>query len=208
MDKKSNDTQRNIYKNLPYPQISDAYKMQKMISDEENCVYDYSSLSVMPYINKHVNMKGYYPNVVFQLLSNEYLESALVLSQRVIEEREINSSECVALSLYTTPCAFLCRHAIELKLKQCLCDQGNADFATHDLVELWNKIERYDLDNNIVCSIDSFIKDMKFVDQTEQSLRYGVDKNGDPMPYGNFNCVAIINNTKFLFNQIHKISHK
>lgn len=145
-----------------------------------------------------------YSEELFSFLAKEYIDSALVLAKCVLEEREGE----VKLSSYANPCSFLCRHAIELKIKQCLCHQHNSNSNSHTLKTLWDALDKTLLEQGAVEALTSFIEEVSCIDEKGIAWRYGTDK--DRLPIKKFipvDCCMLTQNTMFLFNQLHRIAY-
>ena len=84
----------------------------------------------------------------------------------------------VSVSYYLVPCAFACKHSIELKLKECQIEKGFLELKGHSVLKIWN-----DLD--------------------EMALRYGVSGKLAPLQEKfKFDIDNMISNTMFLFNVV------
>lgn len=108
--------------NMTYDEIPDDYVMKKIILDDK--VFDLSYLGVMKYlrsikVDESFEDDAYYSKEVIGHMALDYLESALYLQKGIVADR---GGEMV--TYYFIPCAFLCKHAIELKLKECLLSKG------------------------------------------------------------------------------------
>ncbi len=207
---------------IPFKDISDNYKIESMLT---RGVCDFNSIEVFKHLyqeglltngvakevdgkiiieNEHPYSGEEYSQLLFSYLSKEYIDSAIVLANCVLRER-MDDEEI--LSSYANPCAFLCRHAVELKLKQCLCRQNNPNSNTHNIKELWNQIDKSKFDRNIENELTFFIEELSLIDKNEMSLRYGTGK--DLLPIAEklqFDCIKLTNNTKYLFNKLHIIA--
>ena len=111
------------------------------------------------------------------------------------------------LSQYANPCSFLCRHAIELKLKQCLSRQNNPITTSHKILDLWKKIDKNKLDSITISKLDSFLSEVACIDPNGEYIRYGTGKDSLPINHKivSFDCVLLVQNTMYLFNQLHRI---
>ncbi len=207
---------------IPFKDISDDYKIESILT---NGICDYNSIEVMKYLykeghltngvvkevdgkaiieNEHLYSGEEYSELLFSYLSKEYIDSAIVLANCVLHERMEDEE---ILSSYANPCSFLCRHAIELKLKQCMCRQNKPFSNTHNIKELWDNIDKTSLENEIIGELTSFIDELTLIDKNEISFRYGTGKNLLPINENlQFDCIILTNNTKYLFNQLHKIA--
>lgn len=130
-------------------------------------------------------------------LAHDYLQSAIKLNEKIIEDR--NSSSLV-VSYYVIPCLFCCRHAIELKLKQCLYVVNHEKSNNHTIIDLWKKITS-EKSGNGINDLNDFIKEINSMDENEIVMRYGLDKNLRLLKEKYMIDIdALISNTKYLFN--------
>lgn len=130
-------------------------------------------------------------------LAHDYLQSAIQLNEKVIEDR--NSSSLV-VSYYVIPCLFCCRHAIELKLKQCLYIVNHEKSNNHTIIDLWTRITSKQTGNGIN-KLNEFIIEINTMDENEIVMRYGLDKNLRLLKEKYMIDIdALISNTKYLFN--------
>ena len=218
---------------IPYKQIPADYKIVSIFPDisageRKDGFFDYNTIFVLKEMhnaglltngtiksvndeitveNEHLYNGCEYSNVLYQYLSKEYMDSAKALATLVSEERKKINTKDAVLSSYANPCAFLCRHAIELKLKQCLACQSNLDTNHHNLIALWEKINKDKLDSNVIFQLTTFISEISKIDPNGESIRYGTDKKALPIKEPvNYDCLALISNAMYLFNQLHKIA--
>lgn len=195
------DSQGNIIgaHNMIFDDIPDDYEMQKIILEQK--VYDLSSLGVMKYLrNENVAEEFqdnyFYSTEVLSHLALDYLHSALLLQREIIIER---GSDIV--SNYLIPCAFMCRHSIELKLKECLLQKTQKIVKSHSILGLWESLDEVKLDH--YQEMDFFVHELNSLDQNEMALRYGVTVNLEPLKEDfKFNIDAMLENTKFFFNVV------
>lgn len=213
----------------PYKQIPGDYKVVSIFSTIKNGVFDYNSISMLKKLynngclkngiikeidgkavieNEHILNGKEYSVQLFSYLSKEYMDSALILAQCVLQEREENvEGNDVVLSSYANPCAFLCRHAIELKIKQCLCQQGYEEIKIHKLDELWQALNKELLSEDVAKQLNNYINEISQIDGNGESIRYGTGHNLLPInSKTDYDCIALVQNGMFLFNQLHKIS--
>lgn len=213
---------------IPYKQIPEDYKVVSIFPPIENGVFDYNSISIFKKLykggyltngtvkkndNKAVIEDEYilngkeYSERLFSYLSKEYMDSSLKLTQCVLQERKENAEGNDIVSSYANPCAFLCRHAIELKIKQCLCQQGHEEIKTHKLNELWQMLNKEILSEDVIRQLGDYIKEISQIDDNGESIRYGTGHNLLPInSRTDYDCIALVQNGMFLFNQLHKIS--
>lgn len=182
--------------NMVFDDISDDYEVQKVILNDLG--NDLSYIEVMKHLrNQKVGEefldKKFYADQVLNHMGSDYLYSAIFLHQRIIQDRGQD-----IVSYYLVPCAFLCKHSIELKLKQCLLRKGKSEVNGHSVLKLW-----IDLDEKVPQSdaLYSFLAEVEKIDSNEMALRYGVSKKLSPLQEDfKFDIDSLIANTKFLFN--------
>ncbi len=211
---------------IPYKQIPDEYEVVSIFP--KNGIYNLNSISVFKKLyndeylktgiakeidgeividNEHLYYGNEYSETLFRYLSKEYLDSACVLAQHVLQEEKEMTEDNIFLSSYANPCAFLCRHAIELKIKQCLYEQKNQEINKHKLDFLWSKVDKTKLTKNEIEQLNKFIKEISSLDPNGESVRYGVGHDLLPMDgKSDFDCIALIHNAMYTFNVLHKIA--
>ena len=195
------DSQGNLIgaHNMIFDDIPDDYEIQKFILEQG--VYDLSYLGVMKYLrNQNVSAEfhdnQFYSKQVLEYLALDYLQSALFLQKEIIYERGID-----IVSYYLIPCAFLCRHAVELKIKECLLEKTQKIVQSHNVLKLWESLNEKDL--NQYHQLDFFVHELEYLDQNEMALRYGVSVNLEPLKEDfMFDIDAMLNNAKFFFNVV------
>ena len=96
---------------------------------------------------------------VIEHLAIDYIESARYLWKGVNDDR----GKSVA-SYYEIPCAYLCRHSIELILKRCLLSKGITDFPKHSVAFLWDRIDEKEIPH--YNELTSFINEVEQLDQS------------------------------------------
>ena len=217
----------------PYKQIPNDYKIAPIfpnieLDGVEEGSFDYNSISVFKKLydnwnltnraikeedskiileNEHLYNGNEYSNTLYMYLASEYMDSAMALAKLVLEERKKIKTDGAFLSSYANPCAFLCRHAIELKFKQCLAKQGTLDTKHHNLTDLWEKIDKNKLDSDTITQLTNFIGEISEIDPNGESIRYGTDKQALPIKEKtDYDCIALVVNSMYLFNQLHKIA--
>ena len=130
-------------------------------------------------------------------LAYDYLASAIDLQKSVTNDR--NGPYLVA-SHYVIPCIFCCRHAIELKLKQCIYKVSKEKPSNHKIFNLWSIITSKKSGTGID-KLNSFIAEVDSMDENEIVMRYGIDKNLRLLKEKYLIDIdALIQNTKYLFN--------
>lgn len=217
---------------IPYKQISDDYKIISIFPTKPNGVFDYNSISIFKKLydkgylingtiqncngepkikDKHIYNGNEFSEVLYSYLAKEYLDSAITLCQYIQQERKgMKENGNMRLSSYVNPCAFLCRHAIELKLKQCLCkqnEQAKSICNSHKLLKLWDKVDKSKLNSQKIKQLTTFISELSDIDPNSESIRYGTDKTLLPIQnICDYDCIALIQNAMYLFNQLHIIA--
>ena len=183
--------------NMTYDEIPDDYVMKKIILDDK--VFDLSYLSVMKHLrsiraDECFEDDAYYSKEVIGHMAMDYLESALYLQKGIAADR---GGEIV--TYYFIPCAFLCKHAIELKLKECLLSEGALELKGHSVVQLWQQLVTKDFPQ--YAELESFLQEVEKIDNNEMALRYGISKALAPLSENfKFDIDCMLINTKYLFN--------
>ena len=182
---------------MVFDEIPDDYEIKKVILDDK--VYDLSFLGVMKYlrstkVDESFVDNSYYSREVIGHMAMDYLMSARYLQKGIVNDR---GEEIV--TYYFIPCAFLCKHAVELKLKECRLSEGAEELRGHSVEALWDQIKTVSYPHYE--EIQAFIKDIEKIDKNEMSLRYGINSKLEPLSENyKFDIDNLINNTMFLFN--------
>lgn len=185
------------FHNMMFDDIPDDYEIKKVILDDK--VYDLSYIGVVKYLRDNGIVDEFQDDTNYSLevissLALDYLKSAIFLQKGIIEDRGNDM-----VSHYLIPCTFSCKHAVELKLKECLIAKGEKNFKGHSVLTLWNKLNEINLPqiNKIKC----FIEEIEKIDNNEMALRYGISKRLEPLQEKfKFDVYNLISNSKFLFN--------
>lgn len=213
---------------IPYKQIPEDYKVISIFPVNEGEVFDYNSISIFKKLyneglltngvikenegnvtieDEHIFNGKEYSEQLFSYLSKEYMDSALILAKFILQERKENINGKITVSSYANPCAFLCRHAIELKIKQCLCHQGYEEIKIHKLDRLWQMLNKEIFDEDVINQLNSYMNEISQIDSNGESIRYGTGDNLLPIESKtDYDCIILVQNGMFLFNQLHKIS--
>lgn len=183
--------------NMIYDEIPDDYAMKKVILDDK--VFDLSYLGVMKHlrsmkVDECFEDDAYYSKEVIGHMAMDYLESALYLQNGIVADR---GGEVV--TYYFVPCAFLCKHAIELKLKECLLSEGAQELRGHSVLQLWKQLVTKDFPKRT--ELENFLVEVEKIDKNEMALRYGISKDLTPLSENfKFDIDSMLMNTKYLFN--------
>ena len=130
------------------------------------------------------------------VVSCSHLYSALLLHKGILADRGTK-----VVSLYLIPCAYLCKHSVELKLKECLLEKHGRIEPSHSVAKLWNALDEKELAQYGV--IDSFIQELEAMDKNEMALRYGVSVKLEPLQEEfKFDIDMLLANTKYFFNVV------
>ena len=182
---------------MVFDEIPDDYQIKRVILEDK--VYDLSFLGVMKHLRDN-NVAPEFANNTFyssKVLSNmalDYLNSAMFLQKGLTADRGQG-----IVSYYVIPCAFLCKHSIELKIKECLLAMGEKELKGHSVLTLWDKLNKADLPQ--YDKLRDFIVDVEKIDNNEMALRYGISKALEPLQEKfKFDVDNLISNTMFLFN--------
>ena len=182
-----------------FDDMPDDYQMRQFLLSEK--VTDLSYLGVMNYL-RNINAadefqdNNFYSKEVLSHLAFDYLFSALLLHKGVLADR---GKSVVSPSLI--PCAYLCKHSVELKLKECLLEKYKKIQQSHSVLELWNSLDEKGLKQ--YDNLDFFIKELEMMDKNEMALRYGVSVNLEPLKEDfKFDIDILLDNSKFFFNVV------
>ena len=145
------DNKGNIvgYHQVIFDDIPDDYQIKKVILDDK--MYDLSYLGVMKYLRDNkvaveFEDNTFYSSEVISHMALDYLNSATYLKKGIIAARGQDR-----VSYYIIPCAFLCKHSIELKLKECLLSKGEKELKGHSVLVLWKKLNETSVPIMICC---------------------------------------------------------
>lgn len=195
------DENGNEYRwhNMIFDDMPDDYIMRQILLN--NGFRDVSYVGFMKQLRKSKRVKAFDDNIVYSKevishLALDYLDSALFLHRGIVAERGTN-----IVSAYLIPCAFLCKHSAELKLKECLLEKyGNVE-KSHSIVKLWDILAEKEVVHYKELSF--FIRELEAIDTNEIALRYGVSLTLEPVQEDfMFDIDALLNNTKFFFNVV------
>ncbi len=185
------------YHRMLFDNIPDDYQIEKVILYDK--FIDLSYLGVMKHLrdNKVANEfedNKYYSSEILSHMALDYLKAALYLQKGIIADRGQD-----VVSYYFIPCAFLCKHSIELKLKECLLVKGESRLNGHSILSLWKKLNVIEMPQYF--ELYEFIKEVEKIDNNEMALRYGISKDLLPLQERfKFDIDKLISNTMFLFN--------
>lgn len=206
------DKEGNIksYHNMIFDNIPDDYKMQKVLTGDKFA--DWSYVGVMKNLRtieagKVFSDNKYYSVEVLSHMAMDYIKSAQYLYSGIVGDRDGNT-----VSYYLVPCAFACKHSIELKLKECQIVKGFEKLKGHSVLEVWSSLDEKDIPH--AEEITVFLEEVEKIDKNEMALRYGISKKLEPLQEKfKFNIDRLITNTMFLFNildeyVIHKYKFK
>ncbi len=189
----------NRWHNMIFDDMPDDYIMRKTLLN--NGFRDVSYVGFMKQLRKSKKIKAFDDNIVYSKevishLALDYLNSALFLQRGIIAGRGIN-----IVSAYLIPCALLCKHSVELKLKECLLEKyGNVE-KSHSIAKLWDMLAEKEVVHYKELSF--FIRELEAIDTNEIALRYGVSVKLEPVQEDfMFDIDALLNNTKFFFNVV------
>ena len=187
---------------VPFEDIPEDYMVRKITLP---AMQDLSYFGFMRELSEHSAdfkemLKGNEEEIGVDILSHlahDYLQSAIQLNFKIIEDR--NGPDLI-VSYYVIPCLFCCRHAIELKLNQCLFVVNHEKSNNHTIIDLWKKITSKQIGNEITY-LNGFIAEINAMDENEIVMRYGLDKNLRLLKEKYMIDIdAWISNIKYLFN--------
>ncbi len=136
-------------------------------------------------------------------MADDYLSAADQLIQSLI----VKENEMLSVNRSFIPIGYLCRHAIELKLKECLYAKGHDLTNKHDLQLLFNRFNWDDYTNEEwFIKTKTIIDDISTLDNDGFHLRYGFATNGSlyDWDFYMFNPYNFVYDTKFVFNVFTK----
>lgn len=185
------------YHRMIFDNVPDDYKMQSVLSGEK--FTDLSYVGIMKHLRSKEKIEDfsdneYYSSEVLSHMAMDYIQAALYLHKAIVNDRDGET-----VSYYVIPCAFCCKHSIELKLKECQITKGKDELKGHSVLAIWNDLDEKDIPhyNNIA----SFLQEVEKIDNNEMALRYGISKREEPLQEDfKFNIDVLIRNTMFLFN--------
>lgn len=186
--------------NMIFDDMPDNYRVQNVLV--ARAIQDLSYTAIMKHLRKakaaeEFEDNSFYSKEVLSHLAIDYLFSALYLQKGIVADR----SEENVISLYVVPCAYLCKHSVELKIKECLLEKYESIENTHSIAKLWSKLDEKAIPHYE--ELNSFINELETIDKNEMALRYGVSIKLEPLPENFiFDVDALLSNTKFLFNVI------
>ncbi len=187
------------YHNMIFDNIPDNYQIKKVILEDR--VYDLSYVGVMKHLRR-VNAgeeftdDNFYSSEDISHMALDYFNSARFLYQGIVKDRGQD-----IVTYYFIPCAFLCKHSIELKLKECLLAKGECELKGLSVLGIWNDLNEKQIPHGK--EIQQFLSEVEKVDNNEMALRYGISKGLAPLQENfKFDIDNLIANTMFLFNVV------
>lgn len=194
------------YHNMLFDNIPDDYKMQKVLTGDKFA--DWSYVGIMKHlrtieVRDEFSNNKFYATEVLSHMAMDYLKSAQYLYSGIVGDRDGN-----IVSHYLVPCAFACKHSIELKLKECQIEKGFEKLKGHSVLEVWNALDERDIPHSK--EITAFLWEVEKIDKNEMALRYGIGKKLEPLQEKfKFDIDSLITNTMFLFNILDEyVIHK
>ena len=126
-----------------FDNIPDDYKMQKVLTGDKFA--DWSYVGIMKHlrtieVSDEFSNNKFYATEVLSHMAMDYLKSAQYLYSGIVGDRDGN-----IVSHYLVPCAFACKHSIELKLKECQIEKGFEKLKGHSVLEVWNALDEIDI---------------------------------------------------------------
>lgn len=195
------------YVNLPYESIPDNYDIKSCLTNGYDLSYArFMKSMVEKYKNKifdskyelgsEFQKKDWYRQEITKHQADDFLASAKFLRNGVNADRDGNT-----VSNYVIPCAYCCRHAVELYLKYCALVKGiqSKNLICHKITDLWNILN----EKEIPCydKITTYIRELDIIDENGMALRYGLNKSFDiPNEDFQFNVDIMICNAMYLIN--------
>lgn len=184
------------YHRMVFESIPDDYEMQSILTGDK--FSDLSHVGIMKHLRKEkiedFSVPQFYSSEVLSHMAMDYIMSACYLYGAIVNDRDGET-----VSYYTIPCAFACKHSIELKLKECQIVKGTTELSGHSVLRIWNDLGEKSIPH--ADEIRTFLEEVEKIDNNEMALRYGVSKNMNPLQEEyKFNIDSLISNTMFLFN--------
>lgn len=155
--------------NMVFDEIPDDYELKQVLLPDK--AVDLSYLGVMRHLRdikagEEFKDDVFYSSEVISHMALDYLNSAIFLWRGIVLDRGKD-----VVGYYFIPCSFLCKHSIELKLKECLLAKGETKLNGHSVLKLWNEIGVKDIPNKE--NIEKFLEEVEKIDKNEMALRYG-----------------------------------
>lgn len=185
--------------NMIFDDIPDDYVMKTVLTGDKFC--DWSYVGIMKHLRtiqagEEFEEDKYYSLEVLSHMALDYLKSAQYLYGGIVNDRDGNT-----VSYYLVPCAFACKHSIELKLKECQIEKGFLELKGHSVLKIWNDLDEMDIPHSQ--EISNFLEEVEKIDNNEMALRYGVSGKLAPLQEKfKFDIDNMISNTMFLFNVV------
>jgi len=185
------------YHNMVFDSIPDDYKMQSVLTGEK--FTDMSYVGIMKYLRTEAKIVDFSDNKIYSVevlshMAMDYIKSAQYLHTAIVNDRDGET-----VSYYIIPCAFSCKHSIELKLKECQIVKGFTELKGHSVLALWNELDEKNVPH--YNDLTAFLQEVERIDNNEMALRYGISKKTEPLQEEyKFNIDILISNTMFLFN--------
>ena len=139
--------------NLPYESIPDNYDIKSCLTNGYDLSYvGFMKSMVKKYENKTFDSeyelgsefqnKDWYGQEITEHQAYDFLASAKFLRNGLNADRDGNT-----VSNYVIPCAYGCRHVVELYLKYCALVKGveSKKLICHKITDLWNIIDEKDI---------------------------------------------------------------
>ena len=158
--------------------------------------------------------KGTISDIEYQIysfyeLALDYIVSADKLRESFHDEiKTVNGVHLFKPRVFI-PCAYACRHAIELLLKYAILLKTRNLYvlkSNHWIEKLWVEFQKHYTDERI-SKLQRFIDMLKVIDDDGIKLRYGFDKSGIPYPIESysFDIDILMDNTGYFFDIVDEI---
>lgn len=198
--------------NLPYEKIPDNYDIKSCLANVYDLPYaGFMKSMVEKYKDKTFDSKyelgsefqdkDWYGQEITEHQAYDFLASATFLQNGLNSDGYGNT-----VSNYVIPCAYCCRHAVELYLKYCALVKGlePKKLICHKITDLWNIIDEKDIPR--YDEITTYIKELDIIDENGMALRYGLNKSFDiPNENFQFNVDIMIHNAMYLINVLDEL---
>lgn len=185
--------------NMLFDEVPDDFIMRTVLLDKQNKDLSYTAFLKglrEAQIEKAFEDNNVYSKRVISHLALDYLYSAIFLHEGIVVDRSI-----YAVSPYIIPCAYMCKHSVELKLKECILEKYGSIKPSHSVAKLWEALNEQEVVH--YKEISHFIHEIEAIDGNEIALRYGVSAKLEPLQEDfMFDIDALLDNAKFFFNVV------
>lgn len=148
-----------------------------------------------------------------------YLESAKIIMEETyrIQNKNLDVKKIFLSYSLVLPTVYLCRHCLELAIKNAINSLGKTAKHYHNLSKLWNALREYLKDRdisgeemNLLNNMGIFIQSIDSIDDNGMKLRYPKQKdNSDSQKeFSWINTRKIVEQTEAFVRQLEKLKLK